>query len=145
MGVVVHGEVCQPGAGVGVHHHLVPLHAVHDDRLAGHAVLVVVLVVLVEDRGDLLAVLSDGEQGLLVVVGGDVELEEVDPSHWTSEDPGVDVQTAAYVAVSTMESEVLLATTIVGLVSTMSFIMIIFVEVNKAYCPLVTINWFFFF
>ena len=61
-----------------------------------------------------------------------MELEEVDPSHWTGEDPGVDVQTAAYVAVSTMESEVLLATTIVGLVSTMSFIMIVFVEVNKA-------------
>ena len=61
-----------------------------------------------------------------------MELEEVDPSHWTSEDPGVDVQTAAYVAVSAVESEMLLATTIVGLVSTMSFIMIVFVEVNKA-------------
>ena len=61
-----------------------------------------------------------------------MELEEVDPSHWTGEDPGVDVQTAAYVAVSAVESEVLLATTIVGLVSTMSFIMIVFVEVNKA-------------
>ena len=145
MGVVVHGEVCQPGAGVGVHHHLVPLHAVHDDGLAGHAVLVVVLVVLVEDGGDLLTIFSNGQQSLLIVVGGDVELEEVDPSHWTSEDPGVDVQTAAYVAVSAVESEVLLATTIVGLVSTMSFIMIVFVEVNKAECHIVTNNCFFYF
>ena len=60
MGVVVHGEVRKPGAGVGVHHHLVPLHAVHDDGLAGHAVLVVVLVVLVEDGGDLLSIFSKG-------------------------------------------------------------------------------------
>ena len=60
MGVVVHGEVGQPGAGVGVHHHLVPLHAVDDDGLAGHAVLVVVLVVLVEDGGDLLSIFSKG-------------------------------------------------------------------------------------
>ena len=118
MGVVVHGEVCQPGAGVGVHHHLVPLHAVHDDGLAGHAVLVVVLVVLVEDGGDLLAVLPDGEQGLLVVVGGDVELEEVDPAHRTGEDPGVDVQTSTYIAVSPVEGQVLLTTAIIRLVST---------------------------
>ena len=118
MGVVVHGEVGQPGAGVGVHHDLVsPLH-VHDDVLAGHAVLVVVLVVLVEDGGDLLAVLPDGEQGLLVVVGGDVELEEVDPAHGAGEDAGVDIQAAANIAVSPVEGQVLLATAIVGLVST---------------------------
>lgn len=55
VGVVVHGEVCEPGAGVGVHHDLVPAVHVDDDVLAGHRVLVVVLVVLVEDRGDLLA------------------------------------------------------------------------------------------
>ena len=74
VSVVVHGEVSEPGAGVGVHHHLVPLHAVDDDGLASHAVLVVVLVVLVEDGGDLLTVLADGQQSLLVVVGGDMEL-----------------------------------------------------------------------
>ena len=34
----------------------------------------VVLVVLVEDGGDLLTVLTDGQESLLVVVGGNVEL-----------------------------------------------------------------------
>ena len=117
VGVVVHGEVRQPGAGVGVHHDLVTSLHVHDDVLASHAVLVVVLVVLVEDGGDLLAVLPDGEQGLLVVVGGDVELEEVDPAHRTGEDPGVDVQTSTYIAVSPVEGQVLLTTAIIRLVS----------------------------
>ena len=41
--VVVHGEVRQPGAGVGVHHDLVPALHIQDDVLSGHAVLVVVL------------------------------------------------------------------------------------------------------
>ena len=72
--VVVHGEVSQPGAGVGVHHDLVPALHVQDDVLPSHRVLVVVLVVLVKDGGDLLTVLADGQQSLLVVVGGDVEL-----------------------------------------------------------------------
>ena len=72
--VVVHGEVCEPGAGVRVDHDLVPADAVDHDALASHRVLVVVLVVLVEDGGDLLTVLADGQQSLLVVVGGDMEL-----------------------------------------------------------------------
>ena len=55
MGVVVHGEVGQPGAGVGVHHDLVAAVDVDDDVLTGHGVLVVVLVVLVKDGRDLLA------------------------------------------------------------------------------------------
>merc|ERR1712037_791088 len=43
VGVVVHGEVREPGAGVGVHHNLVaPLH-VQNDVLASHGVLVVSL------------------------------------------------------------------------------------------------------
>ena len=54
MGVVVHGEVGEPGAGVGIHHDLVSAVDVDDNVLAGHAVLVVVLVVLVEDGGNLL-------------------------------------------------------------------------------------------
>ena len=74
VGVVVHGEVGEPGAGVGVHHDLVSALHVDDDVLPSHRVLVVVLVVLVEDGGDLLTVLADGQQSLLVVVGGDVEL-----------------------------------------------------------------------
>ena len=54
VGVVVHGEVGQPGAGVGVHNDLVATVHADDDVLSGHGVLVVVLMVLVEDGGDLL-------------------------------------------------------------------------------------------
>ena len=115
--VVVHGEVRQPGAGVGVHHDLIPALHVQDDVLPGHRVLVVVLVVLVEDGGDLLAVLPDGEEGLLVVVGGDVELEEVDAAGGAGEDARVDVQAAAHVAVGAVEGEVLLAAAVIRLVS----------------------------
>ena len=46
MGVVVHGEVSDPGAGVSVDDDLVTLFDVDDDGGAGHRVLVVVLVVL---------------------------------------------------------------------------------------------------
>merc|ERR1719189_1791269 len=59
--VVVHGEVRQPGAGVGVHHNLVPALHVQDNVLSGHAVLVVILMVLVENGGDLLSILADGQ------------------------------------------------------------------------------------
>ena len=113
--VVVHGEVRQPGAGVGVHHDLVPALHVQDDVLPGHRVLVVVLVVLVEDGGDLLAVLPDGEQRLLVVVCGDVEHEEVGAAGGAGEDAGVGVQAAAHVAVCAVEGQVLLAAAVVGL------------------------------
>ena len=54
MGVVVHGEVGEPGTGVGVHNDLVSPLDVQDDVLTGHRVLVVVLMVLVEDGCDLL-------------------------------------------------------------------------------------------
>ena len=54
VSVVVHGEVSEPGAGVGVHHDLVSSLHVQDDVLSSHGVLVVVLVVLVEDGGNLL-------------------------------------------------------------------------------------------
>ena len=133
MGVVVHGEVGEPGAGVGVHHHLVPPHAVNHDGLTRHRVLVIVLgrdcddfsvyfhvsyfVILVKDGGNLLAVLPDAEQGLLVVVGGDVELEEVDAPGGTGEDAGVDVEAAPDIAVSAVEGQVLLTTAVIGLVS----------------------------
>merc|ERR1719189_1497315 len=115
--VVVHGEVRQPGAGVGVHHDLVPALHVQDDVLPGHRVLVVVLVVLVEDGGDLLAVLPDGEQRLLVVVGGNVEHEEVGAASGAGEDTSVGVQTSTDVAVGPVEGEVLLTATVVGLAS----------------------------
>ena len=46
VGVVVHGEVCEPSAGVSVDDDLVALLEVDDDGGACHRVLVVVLVVL---------------------------------------------------------------------------------------------------
>ena len=89
---------------------------VDDDGLSGHGVLVVVLVVLVEDGGDFLAVLPDAEQGLLVVVGGDVEHEEVLPTNGHSEDARVGVEAGPGVAMHAVEGEVLLAAAVVGLV-----------------------------
>merc|ERR1711909_101537 len=115
VGVVVHGEVGQPGAGVGVNHDLVSALHVNDDVLSGHGVLVVVLMVLVEDGGNLLTVLADGQQSLLVVVGGNVELEHVGSAAGAGEDAGVDVEAAAVVAVGALEGQVLLAATVVGL------------------------------
>ena len=44
---------------------------------ASHRVLVVILVVLVKNGGDLGVIDSDGQQGLLIVMGGQVELEHV--------------------------------------------------------------------
>merc|ERR1719474_905217 len=115
VGVVVHGEVGQPGAGVGVNHDLVSALNINDDVLAGHRVLVVVLVVLVEDGGNLLTVLADGKESLLVVVGGNVELEHVGSTAGAGEDAGVDVEAAAVVAVGALEGQVLLTATVVGL------------------------------
>ena len=74
-------------------------------------------MVLVEDGGDLLSILADGQQCLLVVVGGDVELEEVDATSGAGEDASVDVQTAPNIAVGAVEGEVLFATTVIGLIS----------------------------
>ena len=54
VSVVVHGEVSEPGAGVCVHHDLVSSLHVQDDVLSSHGVLVVVLVVLIKDGGNLL-------------------------------------------------------------------------------------------
>ena len=133
VGVVVHGEVGQPGAGVGVNHDLVSALHVNDDVLSGHGVLVVVLMVLVEDGGNLLTVLADGQESLLVVVGGNVELigwksenvyfrfvvvkdlEHVGSAAGAGEDAGVGVEAAAVVAVGALEGQVLLAATVVGL------------------------------
>ena len=74
-------------------------------------------VILVKDGCALLSILPDAEQGLLVVVGGDVELEEVDATSGAGEDASVDVQTASNIAVGAVEGEVLFATTVIGLIS----------------------------
>merc|ERR1719427_910142 len=113
--VVVHGEVSQPSTSVGIDNNLISSLDIHDDVLACHAVLVVVLMVLVEDGGNFFSVLADGQEGLLVVVGGNVELEHVGATCWAGEDSSVSVKTSTNVAVSALEGEVFLAATIVGL------------------------------
>merc|ERR1719430_292084 len=115
VGVVVHGEVSQPGTSVGINNNLISSLDIHDDVLACHAVLVVVLMVLVEDGGNFFSILADGQEGLLVVVGGNVELEHVGATCWAGEDSSVSVKTSTNVAVSALEGEVFLAATIVGL------------------------------
>merc|ERR1712158_140117 len=72
-------------------------------------------MVLVEDGGNFFSILADGQEGLLVVVGGNVELEHVGATSWAGEDSSVSVKTSTNVAVSALEGEVLLAATIVGL------------------------------
>ena len=70
--------VLDPGQSLHLYAiHLVSPLDVVDHVGAGHRVLVVVLVVLVKHGGDLGVIDPDGEQGLLVVVGGQVELEHV--------------------------------------------------------------------
>merc|ERR1719225_697722 len=115
VSVVVHGEVSQPGAGVGVNHNLISTLNSDDDVLPSHRVLVVVLVVLVEDGGDLLTVLTDGKKSFLVVMGGNVELEHVGSTTGACEDAGVNVEAATIVAVGALEGQVLLAATIISL------------------------------
>merc|ERR1719179_112226 len=117
VGVVVHGEVRQPGASVCVHNNLVSYLHIEDDILTSHGVLVVVLVVLVKDGGNLLTVPPDGQQGLLVVVGGNVEHKEVGATGGAGEDASVNIQTTSNIAVGTIEGQVLLTATIIGLAS----------------------------
>merc|ERR1719427_958118 len=114
VGVVVHGEVSQPSTSVGIDNNLISSLDIHDDVLACHAVLVVVLMVLVEDGGNFFSILADGQEGL-VVVGGNVELEHVGATCWAGEDTSVSVKTSSNVAVGALEGEVLLTATIVGL------------------------------
>ena len=115
VGVVVHGEVSQPGTSVGIHNNLISSLHIHDDVLACHAVLVVVLMVLVEDGCNFFSVLADGQEGLLVVMCGNVELEHVGATCGAGEDTGVCVKTSTNIAVGALEGEVLLAAAIVGL------------------------------
>merc|ERR1719350_1417099 len=88
---------------------------IHDDVLTGHAVLVVVLMVLVEDGSNLLSILADGQKCLLVVVGGNVELEHVGSPSGAGEDTSISIKTTTNVAVSSLEGKVFLTATIVGL------------------------------
>ena len=79
VSVVVGREVRQPGAGVGVQCDLLSsLHIVNHVG-PGHAVLVVVLVVLVKHGCNLLIIDSDRQQSLLIVMSCQMELEHIGP------------------------------------------------------------------
>ena len=58
----------------------------------------VILVVLVKHRRNLFPVLSDREQGFLIVMGGNVEEEEIDAGEGSGEDSGVNIHRATHVA-----------------------------------------------
>merc|ERR1711963_278189 len=107
-------KVSQPSSSVCVDNDLIASLHIEDDVLTGHTVLMVVLVVLVEDGSNLLSILPDGQERLLVVMGGDVELEHVGSSTGAGEDSSVDIKTTPNVAGGTLECEVLLATAIIG-------------------------------
>merc|ERR1719348_746783 len=72
-------------------------------------------MVLVKDGGNLLTILPDGQEGLLVVMGGNVELEEVGSTSGAGEDSSVNVKTTTNVGVGALEGQVLLTATIIGL------------------------------
>ena len=76
----------------------------------------IILVILVKDRGNLLSILSNGQQGLFVVMSGNMELEKIDSTSWTGEDSSVNIKSSTYIAVSAMEGQVLFTTSIICLV-----------------------------
>ena len=104
------GEVVGPpvrGAGVGVEvdRHLVPslqlrYHHLTNSTpytppglwcylyLTGHAVGVVVVMVLIVDAGQLLSISSDGEKDLLLVLGADCEAQQIITRDGDREDSG---------------------------------------------------------
>ena len=95
VSVMVHGEVSKPSSSVGINTDFVALLQAQEDGRASHRVLVVVFVVLVEDGGHFLAVEPDGQQGLLVIVGGDVEDEHVAAAQGTGEHASVGVHASS--------------------------------------------------
>ena len=76
----------------------------------------VILVVLVKHRRNLFPVLSHREQGLLIVMGGNMEEEEIDAGEGSGEYAGVDVHPSAHVARDPFKAEIFLASPVVCLV-----------------------------
>ena len=104
MGVVIHGEIGQPGTGVSVNAHLIALLQVEQNGVAGHGILVVVLMVLIENGSDFFAVQADGQQSFLVVMSGHVEGEQIATTQGASEDTGVGVHAATHVDASALKT-----------------------------------------
>ena len=76
----------------------------------------VVLVVLVEHRCNLFSVLPDREQGFLIVMGCDVQEEEIDAGKGSGEYPGVNVHSFPNVARDPVKAEIFFPSPIVSLV-----------------------------
>ena len=75
----------------------------------------VVLVVLVEHRGNLFPVLSDREKGLLVVMGGNVEEEEIDAGEGSGEDSRGNIHPATHVARDPFKAEIFFPSPVISL------------------------------
>ena len=75
----------------------------------------VILVVLVKHRRNLFPILSDREQGLLVVMGGNVEEEEIDAGEGSRENSGVNIHPAAHVARDPLKAEIFFASPVISL------------------------------
>jgi len=102
VGVVVHREVSQPCASVGIHADFIAPFEVEQDGGSSHGILVVVLVVLVEHGGYFFSIEADGEQGFLVVVSGDVEDKQVAATHRSVEDTSIGIHATANVDASAL-------------------------------------------
>merc|ERR1712234_38273 len=90
---------------------------IKDDVLSSHAVLVVIHMILIKDGCNFLSILANRQKRLLVVVGGNVELEHVSATAGAGKDASVNVKTTTNVAVCALEGKVLLTATIVSLSS----------------------------
>ena len=76
----------------------------------------VILVVLVKQRRNLFPVLSHREQGLLIVMGGNMEEEEIDASEGSGEYARVNIHGAAHVARDPFKAEIFFASPVISLV-----------------------------
>ena len=103
MGVVIHGEIGQPGTGVSVNAHLIALLQVEQNGVAGHGILVVVLMVLIENGSDFFAVQADRQQSFLVIMSGHMEGKQIATTQGASEDTGVGVHAATNVDAGALE------------------------------------------
>ena len=56
VGVVVHGEVSQPGASVGVHADFIALFEVEQDGGSSHGVLMIIFMILIKNGSNLFTI-----------------------------------------------------------------------------------------
>ena len=75
----------------------------------------VILVVLVKHRRNLFPVLSDREQGFLIVMGGNVEEEEIDAGEGSGEDSRGNIHCSTHVARDPFKAEIFFASPVISL------------------------------